>query len=172
MTKGLARSISRGPKSRAPIVKQTVRVSTTVTVTSVTTAVGFGTTVVGDLPEGNILFLGAAGYLAFAGSGDDANLTATWNGDFSLGSAPTVDVTLSGAEVDLLPSTAIGPAVAEVAPVARSVNATQVMLDNTDNSLELNLNVLIDAADIGDSQSVILTVTGTIELAYIVLLDD
>lgn len=172
--KGLIRSLSRGKDLlKQNVTRHRIQVKNlSVTVSATGAAVGFGTVVAGDLPEGNILVLGAAGNLKFAGSGSDANLVDTWNGDFSLGSAPTADVTLSGAEVDLLPSTAVGPAVAEVSPVTRSVNAAQVMLDNTDGSLEVNLNVLIDAADITDDQSVILTVNGMIELCYIALLDD
>lgn len=174
MGKGLPRSMSRGAAQRQEIIKQVFRVEDlAISVTGgASTAAGFGTVVIGDLPEGNILFLGAVAYMAFAGSGSDANLTATWNGDYSIGSAATADVTLSGAEVDIIPSTAVGPAVAEVAPRARGANATQVMLDNTDGSLELNLNVLIDAADITDSTNVNLTVDGELTIAYIVLGDD
>jgi len=143
-----------------------------VTVTSTGAAVGFGTVVAGDILEGNVLFLGATAYLTLAGSGADANLVDTWNGDFAIGTAPDADGSLAGAEVDLLPSTAVGPAVAEVSPRTRAANAVQAMFDNTDGSLEVNLNVLIDAADITDDQSVILTVNGEIELVYMVLGDD
>lgn len=172
--KGLIRSLSRGRSQlKQNVTRHKIRVENlSVTVSATGSAVGFGTAVAGDIPEGNILLLGAAAYLTLAGSGSDANLVDTWNGDFAVGSAPDADGSLAGAEVDMLPSTAVGPAVAEVSPRTRSVNATQVMLDNTDGSLEMNLNVLIDAADITDDQSVILTVNGEIELVYIVLGDD
>lgn len=171
--KGLPRSTSRGEPTAQDVTKATIVVrNATVAVTCVSTAVGFGTFVIGDFPQGNILLLGAVSYLTFSGSGSDANLTATWNGDYSIGSSPTADVTLSGAEVDIIPSTAVGPAVSEVAPEARGTNATQVILDNTDGSLEVNVNVLIDAADITDGATVNLTVNGYLVVLYSVLGDD
>jgi hypothetical protein len=165
--------MSRGAAQAQEIIKQTVVIrNQTVPVTSVTTAAGFGTVVVGDFPEGNILFLGALAYISLAGSGADANLIDTWNGDFSVGTNPTADVSLTGNEVDIIPSTATTVAVAEVSPRTRAANATQAIFDNTDGSLEVNLNVLIDAADIGDSQTVNLTANGEITLVYVILGDD
>ena len=88
-----------------------------------------------------------------------------------IGSAPTADATLSGSEVDIIASTALGAATAGVSPRARGTNATQVILDNTDGSLELNLNLLIDDANISaDSQS--LTASGELHIVYSVLGDD
>lgn len=172
MGKGLPRSMSRGEGIKQEIIKKVISINTTVTVTATSTAVGFGTAVIGDFEEGNVLLLGAVSNLAFAGSGSDANLTADWEGDYAIGSAPTADVTLSGAEVDIIPSTAIGAATAEVIAATRGANATQVMLNNTDGSLEINLNLLIDAADITDDESVDITVTGELYIAYIILGDD
>ena len=172
MGKGLPRSLARGAPQRQEIIKQTINISGTVAVAAAGAAVGFGTRVIGDLPEGNILFLGAVAYVRLAGSGSDANLDATWDGDFSIGTAPTADVTLSGSEVDIIGSTALGAATAEVSPRVRAVNATQSILDNTDGSLELNLNVLIDAANIVDGATVNLTASGTLQLVYVVMLDD
>lgn len=173
MTKGLQRSLSRGPNTTAAVVKQVVKIrDVEVEVSATGAAVGFGTTVIGDLPAGNILLLGAVMYLQLAGSGTDANLTATWDGDFSVGSAATADVTLSGAEVDIIASTALGVATAEVSPTVRATNATQAILDNTDGSLELNLNVLIDAASITDDETVTLTANGELYLLFSVLGDD
>lgn len=172
MGKGLPRSLGRGAAQRQDIVRQVVNINQTVAVTAAGAAVGFGAAVIGELPEGNILFLGAVGYVQLSGSGSDANLDATWDGDFSVGTAPTADVTLSGAEIDILPSTALGAATAEVSPRVRAVNATQAIFDNTDGSLELNLNVLIDAINIVDGSTVNLTARGTLQLAYVVMLDD
>lgn len=172
MGKGLPRSMSRGATARQEIIKQNFNISGTVTVTATGAAVGFGSRVIGDLPEGNILLLGAVVYVQLSGSGSDANLDAAWDGDFSIGTAPTTDVTLSGAEVDIIGSTAFGAATAEVSPRVRGVNATQAMLDNTDGSMELNLNVLVDAANIVDNSTVNLTARGILQLAYIVMLDD
>ena len=172
MGKGLPRSMSRGAAQRRDVIKQNFVIDGTVTVSATGSAVGFGTAVIGDLPEGNILLLGAVAYLSLAGTGSDANLTATWDGDFSIGTSPTADVTLSGTEVDIIGSTALGAATAEVSPRVRAVNATQAILDNTDGSMELNLNVLVDAATITDDQSVVLTASGILQLVYVVMLDD
>lgn len=173
MGKGLPRSMARGAAQKQEIIKQVVTVKNlTVNVAAATTAVGFGTAVLGDLPEGNILFLGAVSYLSFAGSGADANLVDTWNGDYAIGTVATVDVDVADAgEADIISSTAIGPATAEAIARTRGTNATQVIFDNTDNSLEINLNLLIDAADITDSTNVNITVNGEVMLSYIVLGD-
>lgn len=174
MSKGLPRSVSKGsPKSQEIIKQRFIVKNGVVAVTSVTTAIGFGSLVIGDFPEGNILFLGAVSYFSFTGSGADANLVDTWNGDYAVGTVPTADVDLADAtDFDIITSTAIGPATAEAIGRTRGVNATQAIFDNTDGSLELNLNVLIDAADIGDSQTVNLTVNGELEVLYSVLGDD
>lgn len=163
--KGLPRSLAHanlGVSKNIPVRNLAVR-------TTGATGVGFGTAVIRDLPEGNILLLGAVAYLQFTKL--DAGTLATFDGDYAIGSAPTADATLSGAEVDVIPSTAIGAATAGVSPLARGANATQVILDNTDGSLELNLNLLIDDASVSaDDQD--FTVSGVVTLAYIVLGDD
>jgi len=172
MSKGLPRSLSRGDKRKQEMVKERIVISGTVSVVAVSSAVGFGTLVIGDFPEGNILFLGSVAYLNFSGTGSDANLTATWDGDFSIGTGPDANGALPGIEVDIIASTALGPAVAEIAPLVRATNAAQAIFDNTDGSLEINLNVLLDANAITDDETVVLTVTGELFLCYTVLGDD
>lgn len=172
MGKGLPRSTKAAPPARASIVKATINVEKVLTFTGVTATAVFQTSVIGDLPEGNILLLGAVANLRFAGSGSDANLLADFQGDFAIGSAATADNALSGAEVDIVPATAIGPATAEVTGPHRGANATQAILDNTDGSLELNLNVLLDADEVTNAQTSNITVTGQLYLAYVVLGDD
>lgn len=174
MGKGLPRSMSRGSPQRQEIIKQTFLIEDLdITVTGgASTAAGFGSAVLGDLPEGNILFLGAVAYVQFAGSGSDANLAADWEGDFSIGSTPASDATLTGADVDIIASTALAAASSEVGARTRGTNATQVMLDNTDGSLELNLNLLTDDNDVTDSQTAVITANGELIIAYIVLGDD
>ena len=165
--KGLPRSLGRtatggGSPKTFPISALAIR-------TSGATGVGFGTAVIRGLPEGNILLLGAVAYLQFTAL--DAGTIATFDGDYSIGSAPTADASLAGAEVDIVPSTALGAATAGVSPMVRGANATPVVLDNTDGSLEINLNLLIDDASVSaDNQD--FTVSGVLSLAYIVLGDD
>lgn len=180
MAKGLPRSLanrgSEEAKQRALRVRQTFKINHTVTVSATGAAIGFGSVVVGDFPQGNILFEGALAYLTLAGSGADANLTDTWSGDFAFGTTPAGDATISAGDEDLVPETAVGPAVAEVSPRTRAVQADGslfgVVFDNTDGSLEVNLNVLIDAANITDDESVDLTATGELYLVYTILGDD
>lgn len=167
--KGLPRSLSRGSAARNPVTKQTVRVRGLVCNVDGATGVGFGTAVIGDLPEGNILLLGAVGYLAAQTT--NVGVVTTFNPTAAIGSAPTADATLSGAEVDILPATALGAATARVSPRGRLTNATQVVLDNTDGSLELNLNVNVPDADIS-ANGVPITFDGEVFLSYVVLADD
>lgn len=172
--KGLKRSLQRGGTlTKQNVTRHKILVKDLeLTVSATGAAVGFGTAVAGDIPEGNVLLLGVAGYLKFDGSGSDANLVDDFEGDFSVGTTGTDDVTLDGTDVDILPSTALPAATAEVGVRTRAVNAAQAILDNTDGAMEININALIDAADITDDESVVLIVNGEIELCYIVLGDD
>lgn len=168
MGKGLPRSMARGPERRQEIVKKTIPINHTIVVDGAT-GVGFGSVVIGALPEGNILLLGAVAYVGL--DAPASGIVADFDGDYSIGTTPASDATLSGADVDVIASTATTQAVATVAPATRSANATQAVLDNTDGSLELNLNLLIDDADIS-ADDVEIAATGFLHLAYIVLGDD
>ncbi len=177
MGKGLPRSHSRGGAQQGAVQKLNISLdSLTVTVTSVAAAIGFGSVVVRGLPEGNVQMLGAVlSNFQLSGSGADANLADTWEGDFGLGTTPASDATISGDDVDILVSTALAAATSEVSPLAvRTVGVTPPMvpIDNTAGDLEINLNVLIDAADIVDDESVDLTVNGLLSIAYVMLGDD
>jgi hypothetical protein len=99
------------------------------------------------------------------------NVTTTFTGAFSIGSAPTADATLAGVEVDIVPQTTLSAATARVSPRTRAVNVTQFMLDNTDNSLEININVLIDDASVSANNNACL-LNGEIQILYSVMLDD
>ena len=174
MVKGLQRSLSRGSAGRQEVIKQTIKVNRASMTVDGATGIGFGTLVIGDLPDGNILLLGAVAYFSFAGAGGQATLSDTWNGDFSVGTAPNADTSLAAAEIDIIGSTPTTVAVAEVSPRTRGVSVTATnaaIIDNTDGALELNLNLLIDDADIGADDLVFL-VTGELYLAYVVLGDD
>ena len=171
--KGLPRSLARGNPLASPIIKQTLAVRAAAISVAGTTGVGFGSAVVGDFPEGNILFLGAVVNMQFSGSGSDANLAATWSGDFALGTTPASDGTISAGDEDLVAETALAAASVEVSPLTRASSTSTLsgaILNNTDGSLEINLNLLIDDADIGGT--VPITATGEIYLSYVMLGDD
>lgn len=173
MSKGLPRSLSRGSPAVSEIVKQTIKLDNVPLISSGATGVGFGTAVFGDFPEGNILILGLVSYIqvkkdTVAGA---AGVIDAFTGSYSVGSAPTADATLSGGEIDLIPATTLAAATAGVSPLTRAVNAAQAILDNTDGTLEINLNLLLDDASVSaDTQH--LKVSGQLFLAYIVLGDD
>lgn len=178
MAKGLPRSHKHANKSIAPIVKD-VFIIKAKTVTLTEDAGGqpaWATLQVGDFPEGNILFLGAIAYFTFSGSGSDGDLSDTWEGDYGVGTTPSTDDTtpLATTMEDITGTVALAAATAEVSPRTRGVSAdgeAGVMYDNTDGSLELNLNILVDAASISGDDSV-LTIDGELYIAYIVLGDD
>lgn len=173
MPKGLPKSLSRGAALKKPIVNQTIRVNSTVNVVAAAAGVGFGSVVLAALPEGNVLFLGAVASLRFSAiSANASNAIVAFNGDYAIGSGADADGTLSGTEVNMVTSTALGPAVARVTPFARGTGAVQAVLDNTAKTLNINLNVLMDAADITDATTVTLTVEGTLDIAYLMLGDD
>jgi hypothetical protein len=172
MGKGLPRSMARASGAIAPIQKQTIVLDAlAIAVANGSGAPGFGTTVIGDFPEGNILFLGIVSNVQFSSA--DAEILATFDGDYSIGTTPASDGTLTDGDVDLIPSTPLGAATDGVSPALRTAHAVAVtgtVYDNTDGSLELNLNLLID--DASQTAAVDVTATGTVVLAYIVLGDD
>lgn len=172
MTKGLPRSLARGAAQRQEIIRQTIRVVDLAMLADGATGVGFGSVVLGDVPEGNILLLGAVAYLQF--DGPASGMTATWDGDYSIGTTATADATITGTDADIIPSTALGAATATLSPMVRGVNTAALsgaVFDNTDGSLELNLNLLVDDATISADDAA-LVVNGVVHLAYIVLGDD
>lgn len=172
MSKGLTRSLGRAAPTLAKIVKQRVKARGVALSIDGATGVGFGAAVIGDLPAGNILLLGAVAYVTITEA--SAGITAVFTGNFSVGSAPTADATLSGAEVDVIQSTALAAATAGVSPRTRGTSAAAIcgtVLDNTDGSLELNLNVLIADAEISADDAVA-SADVDMEISYVVLLDD
>ncbi len=172
MGKGLPRSMSRGNPLKQEVMRQVFTAEDLAITVDGATGVGWGTAVLGDLPAGNILLLGAVSYLSFTTA--SASVQAAFDGDYSIGTAPTADASLSGSEVDIVPSTALGAATAKVSPRARGVSTTSLngaILDNTDGSLELNLNLLIDDANIS-ADDVAFTADGELILLYAVLGDD
>lgn len=180
MAKGLPRSLAHavpGTELAPRRIRYTAK-NLALTVVSITTGAGSGTVVLGDFPEGNILLLGGAAYLRFSTA--DADITsATWNGDYAIGTTPDANVTIDTTDLDIIndgagspAAVAVGPAASKISPVTRGILNTTKLFDNTDGSLELNLNFLVDAGDIGDGATASFTVDGYVDLVYIVLGDD
>lgn len=173
MAKGLPRSLSRGNALSQAVTKLTIPLrGVAVVVSSTGAAIGWGTTPISGLPQAHLKVLAVACNMTLSGNGADANLGDTWAGDFGVGSTPADDATITAGDVDLIDSTALAAATAEVSPTVVVADGVDLVLDNTDGSLEVNLNVLIDAADIVDDQSVTLLANGVVEITLITMLDD
>lgn len=180
MGKGLPRSTARGNPQITDLSKVRVAqvpLTGTVNVTGVADAVDAGEIVLSpDLPEGNILFLGAVANLTVDVT--DADMIADWAGDFSIGTVPNsndVDVGDAG-EADIIPSTQLaadsGVKVTLPTRGASTAALSGVIFDNTDGSLELNLNLLFDDNQITDAAVATVTTSGMMYIAYILLGDD
>ena len=174
--KGLKRSLSRGDPQAQEVVKLSIVIDDSLDITGVAAAVDAGTFVISGLPEGNLLFLGAVAYVSVDATGD-TSVIDNWAGDYAIGSAPNADVDLADAgDADIIPSTALAAGASDkIAPLTRGASTQTehaLILDNTDGSLELNLNLLIDDNVITDTEVGTFAVTGTLHLALIVLGDD
>ena len=171
MTKGRRRSSERpiGNK-RQPMIRQLFKIVNK-TISVVNGAPGYGSAEAFRLPEGNILIHGAIGYIILTTS--DADITATFDGDISIGTGSTSDGILSNTEVNLVASTALGAATAKVSPNVRLVTSTSttgVIHDNTAADVVFYLNLLIDDAAISGAAD--FTANGYVEVLYTVLGDD
>ena len=174
MAKGLLRSLGRASESDQKIVKRQITFSASLDITGVDATVDAGTVVVGQLPEGNILLLGAVASVAVAG-GADTHIIDNWDGDYGIGTAPNADVDLGDAEdANIVPSTAISAGASDKdAPLTKGVSTAteQVIIDNTAGAMELNLNILIDDNVITDAEDGTFAVSGVLDIVYIVLGD-
>jgi hypothetical protein len=153
-----------------------VRFKKTIDVTGAVGTADAGTFVIQGLPQGNLLFLGAVSYVQVDG-GSDTHIINDWNGDFSIGTVPQNDVDLADAgEANIIASTPLDAGASnKITPVTRGTHTasdTGVILDNTDGSLELNFNLLLDSGVITDNQLGTFTVTGVVHVVLIVLGDD
>lgn len=166
MGKGMKRSARR---NKGLPVSRVLRISTTVVVADPGAANAFATAVIGELPQGNVVLLGAVLNLDTVTKGD-ADIIDAFTGNYAVGSAATADATLSGAEVDIIPSTAFVTGVGGVSSGNRAVLAAPVTLNNTDESLEVNLNFFVADASISAASSLIFV--GNLWMLYAVLGDD
>jgi len=173
--KGLLRSLGRASETDRSIVKRRIAFSFSADITGEADTVDATTAVIGQLPEGNILLLGAVAYVAVK-AGTDEHVIDDWDGDYGIGTAPNGDYDLSDAEDDnVVPSTALASAADDKdAQSTRGLSTAteQVILDNADGSMELNLNILIDDNVITDTEDGTFAISGTLDIAYIVLGDD
>jgi hypothetical protein len=175
MGKGFPRAHDRGKFATSAIPSKVVVAAALAFAVDGAAGVGFGTAVLGALPQGNIMFLGAVAYMQFSGPGGEAGLVDTWAGDYAIGTTPMSDATISGDDANVVPSTALAAATAEVSPRTRGTEAdgslSGVIFDNTAGDLELNINLLVDDANIS-ADDIAFTVDGEVHLTYVLLGDD
>ncbi len=173
MSKGLIRSLGRAAPLAAPAVQRVTypvrNLSLTVT-GGATTNLGLGSAVISALPEGNVFLLGAVSYMQFTTA--SANAIATWSGSYAIGHAINAAQTHTGTAASFITDSPIAAAVAKVSGTIRGTGLTAVILDNTDKTLNLNLNMLTADNSVTDSLTAAFVVNGYIQLAYIVLGDD
>lgn len=174
--KGLKRSLSRGPAAQQEVFRMDLAFDQTIDITGVGAAVDAGSFVLGGLPQGNLLFLGAVAYATVDATGD-AHVIDNWDGDFGIGTIPNADVDLADAgDDDIIPSTALSAGASDkIAPRTRGASTGTehgLIIDNTDGSLELNFNLLIDDNVITDTEDGSFRCYGVLHAAFIVLGDD
>jgi hypothetical protein len=133
-----------------------------------TTGISFGSVQLLDFPQGRIMIDGGTVNLVVdwsaSADGDGEEIALTGSGDAALGTAATADGTLSGAEVDVMASTAMtDPFVAGVGDLHGNL-VKDTEFDGTATAKDVYLNVIIDDADVGDTDNAIVYFTGTIIL--------
>lgn len=150
------------------IFKLDVAFNKLVTVNAVGAAVGFGSVALAGLPKGEYLYLPSVLYVEFSEDPKTANIGETWSGDYSLGFTPTADVTITD-NADWLVSTALD--VATLGNFARARKLLTLLnntiIDNNAGGKGVYLNLLIDAADIGDTTTPTVRVKGNLHMAFI-----
>jgi hypothetical protein len=126
---------------------------------------GFGGVKIYTFPEGRILVLGVTASLEVDDL--DSNLDDTADGgDYGIGTAIVSDADLGDAtDVDLCPSTSIDP----IGTAVGAALAASAHFDGTSAAKTVNINLLIDDADIGGTEDV--GMTGTVTLTWVNLGD-
>lgn len=95
-------------------------------------APGFGSVLIQGLPKGNVQIEEVLANLQFICT--DANLTQTFTGNFSIGTAAATSNVLAGNNVNVVPSTAISAATAGVSPLTLATPAAlSLVLNNSDS---------------------------------------
>tara|TARA_R110000772_G_scaffold30806_10_gene76512 strand:+ start:2090 stop:2605 length:516 start_codon:yes stop_codon:yes gene_type:complete len=169
--KGLPRSLANANIMHQAVSKIRLPIDVSINSATVGAAIGWGTVVLAGLPEAHLKVIAAAVSIQFSGPGASADLADTWAGDFGIGTTPATDATITAGDADLIASTALAAATAEVSPVVIAPQGVDLVLDNTAGALEINLNLLIDAADQVDTTTVALQAVGYFELTYVTMLD-
>jgi hypothetical protein len=132
--------------------------------------VAYGSQKLCDFPLGAVTFLNAVASLDVVKDGTDTAISATFDGDFGVGTAAASNNgTLATTEQNVIPTTATPQAVAGVT-TAKGVLAAPVTVDGTGGALDLYLNFLIDDGDQdigGQAGTESLVISGEIVVHYL-----
>jgi len=171
MAKGLQRSLSRAPRGKRDIVKEFIDMTGDTISVAGATGIGFGSVALGRFPEGFVLLLGAQVVdLVLTGNGTDH--TADYDGDYGIGTTAADDGTITNNDVNVIASTALGAATANVSPNLDTGNATPAIIDNTADDQDLYLNLLIDDASVSGDGGIFTVTTGGVWVVYTMIGDD
>lgn len=169
MAKGLPRSTSRGAGVKSPIKKLIIPLNALALSIVGASGNGFGGAAIGGFPEGNILLLGAVMDSMVFTAG--ANTTTTFTGTMGVGTAVASAATLATTMQNIVPVASVAAATASVSPASRAVSTSSgTVLDNTDKTLSIFLNMTIDDASISGTTPVL--ASGLVVISYVVLGDD
>lgn len=126
-----------------------------------TTGISFGGTKILQFPEGKLYVISS--YLreeitfGLSNEGNVTPITGAMGGDIAIGTTAPTDGTLTGTDVDLIPSTSIDP-ISDGSGL--TLLAAVATLDGTSAAKAAYMNVLIDDADVANAASDILEVSG------------
>ena len=164
----------RTPISARQLVRQgdlygTYRVElngASISVVAAGAGIGFGSVAIADFPNKQLFIRGVSAQLAWVKQ--DNNIITTWSGDWAIGTAPNANTVLTDAtDFDLLGASggfAIGPAVAgKIAAPATPDRKTTELVKLWTAAEEVNLNLIVDAADITDATTGVVKVFGIVD---------
>ena len=177
MAKGSLRSYKRAADHEQPIYKRVYELDAVeLTIADGAAGKGFGSIVLDlDLPEGNIVSMGGTLSISVDGSAVGSGLSDTWNGDAAVGVEIDANGTHTADEYFFSDTDPLGPAVAGVSGPDRLVCSSGItgqIYDNTGGAADgIILNISVDDADISE-EPITVYVTGTVDVAFIVLGDD
>lgn len=135
-----------------------------VVVTNVTGA-SFGSQQLYTYQQGRIYNLG--GYTQFTRIDWAGQIADGGSGDYSIGTTASSDATLAGTDVDIQASTAmLDPFVSGIG-TGSGVFAAPAAFDGTTTAKEAHFNVIVDDADVGDTDVDTILFTGTGKLVYV-----
>lgn len=131
-----------------------------------TTGASFGSIQLLDFAQGRIRIEGGTCDLtvnwADSAAGDGELIALDGSGDASIGTTATADATLATTDVDIMASTAmLDPFVAGVGTL-KGLLVKDTEFDGTATAKDAFLNVIIDDADVADTDNAIIYISGTL----------